>query len=159
MLQLQLLGALFALRFLKPPVGGVQFANIGEGVAPSGVKMFIPDAVTTSRYLLYKKGSDVDHVAITTTGETPIGSSDDQVDDITVPLAINVFGAVRGTVKVVTDGTVADGNYVKCGTLGRVTVAVTTDVVIGKALIGTDTTTAAGDVISIIPIMPGKHPF
>ena len=32
-------------------------------------------------------------------------------------------------------------------------------VVIGKALIGTDATSAAGDVISIIPIMPGKHPF
>ncbi|NOS70061.1 MAG: hypothetical protein HOP33_09030 [Verrucomicrobia bacterium] len=139
--------------------GEIQFANIGEGIAPNGVKMFIPDAITTSRYLLYKKGSDVDHVAITTTGETPIGSSDDQVDDITVPLAINVFGAIRGTVKVVTDGTVADGNYVKCGTTGRVTAAVTTDVVIGKAVIGTDTTAAANDVIAIIPIMPGKHPF
>ena len=147
------------LRFRRLEVGRLQFANIGEGVSDTGAKMFIPDAVTTSRYLLYKKGSDVDHVAITTTGETPIGSSDDQVDDITVPISINVFGAVKGTVRVVTDGTVADGNYVKCGTTGRVTVAVTTDVVIGKALIGTDATSAAGDVISIIPIMPGKHPF
>ena len=158
-LHLQMLITLFVLRFQKPAVAGLQFANIGEGIAPNGVKMFIPDAITTSRYLLYKKGSDVDHVAITTTGETPIGSSDDQADDVTVPMGINVFGAIRGTVKVVTDGTVADGNYVKCGTLGRVTVAVTTDVVIGKALIGTDATAAAGDVISIIPIMPGKHPF
>lgn len=139
--------------------GGIQFANVNEGIAPNGVKMFIPDAITTSRYLLYKKGSDVDHVAITTTGDTPIGSSDDQVDDITVQLAINVFGAVRGTVRVISDGTVADGNYVKCGTLGRVTPAVTTDLVIGKALLGTDRTAAAGEAIEIIPILPGKHPF
>lgn len=139
--------------------GEVQFANVSDGIAPNGVKVFIPDAVTTSRYLLYKKGSDVDHVAITTTGDTPIGSSDDQVDDVTVPLAINVFGAVKGTVRVISDGTVADGNYVKCGTNGRVTVAVTTDVVVGKALLGTDRTAAAGEPIEIIPILPGKHPF
>ena len=157
--RIQLFCSLFVLNFRQPAAAGLQFANIGEGIAPNGIKMFIPDAITTSRYLLYKKGSDVDHVAITTTGETPIGSSDDQAVDIPIPLAINVFGAVRGTVKVVTDGTVADGNYVKCGTLGRVTVAVTTDVVIGKAIIGTDATAAAGDVIAIIPIMPGKHPF
>lgn len=143
----------------RPRHGGIQFANIGDGIAPNGVKMFIPDAVTTSRYLLYKKGSDVDHVAITTTGDTPIGSSDDQVDDITVPIALNVFGAVRGTVRVISDGTVADGNYVKCGTNGRVTVAVTTELVIGKALLGTDRTAAAGEAIEIIPILPGKHPF
>ena len=60
----------------RPPRFGVQFANIGEGTYASGVRSFTPDAATTSRYLIYKIGSDGDHSALCGAGEVPIGQSD-----------------------------------------------------------------------------------
>jgi hypothetical protein len=141
------------------PAAGVQFANIGEGINETGVRSYLPDATTSSRYLLYKIGTDGDHCAITGAGETPLGSSDDQADSTTTPIALNLFGAVRGTVRVVTDGTVSNGNRVKCGATGKVTAASTTDVSFGIAIIGTDTSSADGDVITIIPMVPQKYVF
>src|ERR1051325_7189723 len=51
----------------------LQFANIGEGTFADGVKSYIADAATNSRYLLYKKGTDVDHCAVTGAGDDPLG--------------------------------------------------------------------------------------
>lgn len=137
---------------------GVQFANIGEGSFDTGVKAYLPDAATSSRYLLYKVGTDVDHCAICGAGDDPIGSSDDQAE-VGVPLAINVFGACRGTIRVVSDGTVNNGDYVKAGATGKVTQAATTNLSFGRAIIGTDCTKADGDVITIIPMVPAKYVF
>jgi len=157
--RIQLAGALFALRCKSPAVAGVQFANIGEGTFATGHKTCLPDAVTSARYLLYKTGSDADHVTLTGAGDTPLGPSDDMVVDTTIPITINLLGAAPGTLRVVTDGTVTNGAWVQAGANGQVTAGVTGNVVFGKAVIGTDTTSAASDVISIIPIVPGKHPF
>lgn len=139
----------------------VEFANIGEGTFGDGKKSYIPDAATTSRYLLYKTGSDADHCVICGAGDDPLGPSDDQADAnrLDVPIAINILGATKGTVRVVTDGTVANGNYVKAGANGQVTVAVTTNLSFGRAVITTDATSAAGDVITIIPMVPAKYAF
>ena len=79
--------------------------------------------------------------------------------DITVPISINLLGACPGTLRVVTDGTVTNGAWVKAAANGQVTAATTGDVVIGRAIITSDVTSAAGDVITIVPIVPGKHPF
>lgn len=137
---------------------GVQFANIGEGTYRNGVKSYTPDAATTSRYLCYKIGTDGDHSAITGAGDTPLGQSDDQAD-AGVPIAINLFGVVPGTLRVVTDGTIANGDHVKCGATGKVTKASTTDRSFGIAIIGTDQTSADGDVIAIIHCVPHLYVF
>jgi hypothetical protein len=137
----------------------VQFANIGEGTYGHGYKSYIPDAATTARYLLYKKGTDVDHCAICGAGDDPLGPSDDQAGSDSVPIAIALLGAVMGTVRVVTDGTIADGDYVKCGANGQATKATTGDLSFGRARIATDASSAAGDVITIIPVMPAKYAF
>jgi hypothetical protein len=137
---------------------GVQFANIAEGTHDTGVKPFLPDAATTSRYLLYKIGSDGDHVAVTAAGDVPLGNSDDQAD-ADVPIAINLLGVKPGTLRVVTDGTVANGEHVKCGASGKVTQAATTDVSFGIATIGSDQSVADGDVIEIIHCVPHKYVF
>ncbi len=136
----------------------VQFANIGEGTYSDGRKSYIPDAATTSRYLLYKKGTDVDHCAITGAGDTPLGPSDDQAD-AGVAISINLLGAVKGTVRVVTDGTVNDGDFVKAGATGKVTQAVSTNRTFGIAIIPTDCSKADGDVITIIPMAPALYVF
>lgn len=141
------------------PSARIHFANIGEGTFGTGVKSYIPDAATSARYLLYKRGTDADHCAITGAGDDPLGPSDDQAAADSVPIAINVLGAVRGTVKVTTDGTLADGDYCKCGATGKVTKATNGDLVFGRAMISTDTSSADGDVIGMIPVLPGKLAF
>ncbi len=138
----------------------VQFSNIGEGTYEHGRKSYLPDSSTTARYLLYKRGSDADHCVITGAGDDPLGPSDDQADTTTgQPITINILGASKGTVRVVTDGTVNDGDYVKCGTSGQVTQAATTNLSFGRAVIPTDCSKAAGDVITIIPALPAKYAF
>lgn len=137
----------------------VEFANIGEGINETGVRSYLPDATTSARYLLYKIGTDGDHCAITGAGDTPLGSSDDQADSTTTPISVNLFGAVRGTVRVTTDGTIANGDRVKAGASGKVTKASTTDVSFGIAVFGSDTSSADGDIITIIPQVPQKYVF
>jgi hypothetical protein len=147
--------------FTRIPRGGVQFANIGEGTFEHGIKSYIPDAGANSRYLLYKIGSDSDHCALCGAGDTPLGSSDDQADanNLDVPIAIKLFGAMKGMTRVITDGTVANGNRVKCAANGQVTVAVTGDVSFGIAIVTSDASSNAGDPIAIIPCLPQKYAF
>ncbi len=147
--------------FSRAPRGGVQFANIGEGTFEHGLKSYIPDSGTASRYLMYKIGSTADNCVVCGAGDTPLGSSDDLADanNLDLPITIKLFGSIHGTTRVVTDGTVANGNYVKCAANGQVTVANNGDVVIGKAIFGSDTSANAGDTITVVPILPGKHPF
>ena len=136
-----------------------EFSNIGEGTYENGRKSYLPDVVTTQRYLLYMRGSDTNHCTVATAGASPLGPSDDQADENDIPIAINLLGAVKGTVRVITDGTINDGNYVKCGASGIATAASTGDVSFGIAVIPTDATKANGDTITIIPALPAKYAF
>lgn len=141
------------------PTGSVMFANIGEGTFETGVRSYLPDAATASRYLIYKIGSDADHVAVAGLNDVSIGVSNDQAD-VGVPIAIQLFGAKPGLLRVVTDGTIANGNYVKAGANGQATLAASGDAgIFGKALFGTDTSANAGDVISIVHDLPSKVAF
>lgn len=145
-------------RKIKMAEGAAFFANIGEGTASRGVKSYTPDAATTARYLCYKIGTDGDHSAITGAGDVPLGQSDDQADS-GVPIALSLFGVAPGTLRVVSDGTIANGDHVKCGATGKVTKASSTDVSFGIALIGSDGSSADGDAISIIHCVPHKYVF
>jgi hypothetical protein len=138
----------------------VQFANIGEGSYEHGHKSYLPDASTSARYLLYKRGSDADHCAVCGAGDDPLGPSDDQGDTSSgVPIAVKLLGAARGTVRVVTDGTINNGDYVKCAANGQVTKASTGDLSFGRAVITTDSSNGAGDIITLIPALPAKYSF
>ena len=142
-----------------PKSGGIQFANIGEGTYHNGVKSYLPDATTTSRYLCYKIGAtSADYVAVCGAGDVPLGTSDDQADS-GVPIAIKLFGVKPGTLRVVTDGSIGNGDHVKCAASGQVTKASSTDVSFGIAIIGTDASAAAGDTIAIIHAVPHKYVF
>lgn len=147
-----------------PRTNAVEFANIGDGNLESGIKSYLPNAAEASgatRYLLYKIGSDGDHATICGAGDTPLGPTDDQVDtnNLEVPFAIKLLGAVKGTVRVITDGTVNNGDHVKCGASGQVTQAASTNRTFGTAIIPSDCSKAAGDVISIIPYAPQLYVF
>ena len=137
------------------------FANIGEGTHEDGIKSYIPDAGTNSRYLMYKIGSTADNCALTGAGDIPLGSSDDQADanNLDLPIAIKLFGAVKGTTRIITDGTLVNGSKVTTGANGQGTAAVTTNLVVGVAIIPSDTVVVAGDPVEMIPCLPLKAPF
>lgn len=148
----------------QPKPGKVSFANVGEGTHGEGIKTYLSDAAQTSHYLLYKVGTDADHCTVMGTGDTtvyPLGPSEDQADASGQLIAIQLLGAVKGTVRMITDGTISNGNRVKASTntAGYVMAANSTDISFGIAIIGTDTTTAAGDVIEVIPCIPQKYVF
>jgi len=143
------------------PAGTACFANIGEGDFTTGVRSYLPDVSSSGRYLIYKIGSDADHVTLVGLNDVAIGVSYDQADTTNgQPLAIRLFGVTPGTLRVQTDGTIANGNYVKAGANGQATLAVSNDPgIIGKALFGTDTSANAGDVITIVHDVPSKVQF
>jgi|HubBroStandDraft_6_1064221.scaffolds.fasta_scaffold290415_2 hypothetical protein len=162
LLKLQLLP--FALGLRKSAIRNQQsalaeFTNIGEGTYENGHKSYLPDVVTTQRYLLYMRGSDTNHCTVATAGASPLGPCDDQADENDIPITINLLGAVKGTVRVVTDGSINDGSYVKCAANGVATAASAGDVSFGIAVIPTDCTNANGDTITIIPMAPAKYQF
>jgi hypothetical protein len=155
-----LLPILFA-HWRSSRTASVEFANVGEGTHAKGIKSYIPDAATTSRYLMYKGGSDADHCAVTGAGDIPLGSSDDLADSaaLDVPIAIKLFGAVEGTVRIISDGTLTNLCKVTTGANGQGTAAVTTNLVVGVAIIPTDSIPVAGDAVEMIPCLPLKAPF
>lgn len=162
-LQLQLLRIRAAFRLKTRDSGPkAQFANIGEGSYEHGQKSYLPDASTTARYLLYKQGSDADHCVVAGSADVPLGPSDDQADTTNlVPIAINLLGAIRGTVRVTTDGTITNGSKVGMSgtTAGYAGAQTTGNLSFGIAVIPTDCSANAGDVIEIIPMAPMKYAF
>lgn len=159
--KIRLAMAFIGLAFRTQLGSAVQFANIGEGTHEHGIKSYIPDSGQAGRYLLYKIGSDGDHCVITGAGDTPLGVSEDLADanNLDLPIAIKLFGAVKGTVRVTTDGTVNNGDHVKCGATGMVTQAASTNRSFGIAIIGSDCSKNAGDQIEIIPFAPQLYVF
>jgi hypothetical protein len=146
--------------------GRADFANIGEGSRDSGHLSLLADTgtppQTTSRFLLVKFSTDGDHFTTCGAGDVPLGINQDVYDpnNTDVPNNIALLGAASGTQRVVTDGTIANGNYVKTGANGQATVA-TTGVagIFGMAVFGTDTTASAGDVITVVTSFPSKYAF
>ena len=153
-----------AIRVRLFPPAHAEFANIGEGDFGHGRRSFLVDygtALTTSRYLLYKIGSDNDHVTTCGAGDSPIGQSDDVGDtnNQDVPIALNLFGACPGTLRVITDGTVQNGNYVKAGANGQVTQASAGDAICGARCSAPTPTANAGDTITIVGMSTAKYQF
>ena len=146
---------------------GAQFANIGEGTRETGVMTLVPDVGQTlsSRYLMWTQvgASNADHCVVCGAGVIPLGPSDDAIDpnDLSMPIAIKILGAVRGTVRVVTDGTAVNGSKLTTAANGQVTATTTTNLVVGVALIRPDDLdfATAGAVIEMIPVLPMKSPF
>ena len=76
-------------------------------------------------------------------------------------IAIKLFGAWKGTTRVISDGTIVDGSWVgpSGATAGYATVSTTGNCTIGKAIIPEGTVIAAGDAVEIIPVLPTKYAF
>jgi hypothetical protein len=151
------------------------FANVGEGTRETGHTSYLWDsggatanaaalaaaATSAGRFLLVKNTTDGDHITVCGALDTPVAICEDayDVNNSDVPVSCSILGAGR-TVRVVTDGTIANGNPVTTGATGFATAATTGQAgIFGRANFGSDTTSAAGDVITVITTVPFKYAF
>jgi hypothetical protein len=164
--QLQLLALLAVDRlsrraFRRPAPDAPAFANIGEGSHGYGVKSYIPDAGTAARYLFYEPGGTADNCVVAAGANEPLGVSEDLADaaNLDVPIAVHLLGAIRGTCRAVSDGSVTNGKRiaVKKDGSGKATVPAAgagSFWVVGKALIPTDAVVGNGDAFEFVPFQP-----
>jgi hypothetical protein len=125
----------------------VRLANIAEGTHPHGVLNKLADVAITQRFLLYKVGSDIDHIAVAGATDLAIGTVDDEVAtaDITdTYVSLNLLGKGNGTKRMVANAAITAGARVFQAASGKVAPSGTRCV--GVALMAA---AADGDVIEV----------
>jgi len=135
------------------------FTNIAEGVHEEFISR-LPDTAIPAYFLLAKVGSDNEHAAIASHTDIPVGIFRDTTlavggaDDLTLPVAIALFGAAEETRKVAINSTVNEGDFLVADDNGYAKTLPTsgggTAYVFGRALMAG----AAGDVIEFDPTLP-----
>lgn len=132
-------------------------ANVGTH---DGAVNRLPDAAITTRNLLYKVGSDADHVAVCGASNIPIGTIDDEVSSAEVS-AGNQFLSVKllgkgGTKRMVASEAISAGAKVYTAASGKVSLlsaSAGTYYEVGTALTAA---AADGDVIEVADSSPIK---
>lgn len=126
-------------------------------VHPTGNIAKIPDAAFASRYLIAKRGTDVDHIDLCGVGDIPLGIVTDETGttaDLTVPLNVAHFGAIIGTQRVQAAAAVALDAQVVSGAAGQARTlpgASGTYYIIGRAI---QAAAAQNDQFEIAPCYP-----
>ena len=122
-------------------------ANIAEGTHEYA-KSMLTDAAITTRGLLYKIGSDANHIAVCGTTDVPIGIVNDEATAAEAEISVQLIG--RGATKLmVADGVISAGALVYVGATGFVSASGTQ--IIGISL---NATTTEGNPIEVIDVPP-----
>ncbi len=115
------------------------------------------DAAITTRHLLFKKGSDADHIALAGAADVPLGTVDDEASAAEKRVAIQLLG--RGpTKRMVALAAIGAGVRVYSAAGGKVQVAPSGATV---SLVGISVTaaTSADDVIEVNDCVPVSVTF
>lgn len=147
-----------ALASLKlTPDRRYQFANNQVGVRPGGRRTYLANAAITTKNLVVDIGTDANHIALAGTSSIALGVAMDEAEAAEDAVAVQLFGAVEGTVLVVASAAITAGALVVTNTNGKVrTLPGTTGTyyVLGRALTAAG---ADGDVIEIAPCFPTQR--
>lgn len=132
-----------------------QFANLAEGVHNNGKITKLTDAAFTSRFLLFKLGSDGNHVAVAGAADTPYGVCSDESAAAEAEVNIQCLACAGQTMRVQTDGSGAlvVGDVLvpaAAGQVKKIAAGAGNYYVVGIVLNAPATT--AGEVFEIIPI-------
>lgn len=103
--------------FAPPPV---VIANIAEGTHGDGRISKLTDAAITTRYLLYKPGSDDNHIAACGASEIPLGTVADEATAAEQLVAVNVLGSSGGTLLMVASEAITVGEHVYTAASGKI---------------------------------------
>lgn len=88
--------------------GTIRINALGDGTHPSGILSFKADAAIAVRHYLVKAGSDAYHTAVcAAASDEPKGVCFDEADAAEDPVAVQLLGAIKGTVLMVAGETIA----------------------------------------------------
>lgn len=125
--------------------------NIAEGTHAGNITR-LTDAAIATRFLLVKKGTDTNHIAVCSAiTDRPIGVCTDEAAAAEENVNVALLGSSKTTLKMVAGAAITSGARVATMASGKVQTAVTTQYPIGVAL--TDAA-ADGDIIEVDPINP-----
>lgn len=94
-------------------------ANIGE-TTNEGSKSFKTDAAIATRHLLYKKGSDADHIAVCGASDIPIGTVPDEADAAEIDIEVCLLGIHSCTRLMIASEAIAMGVAVYTAANGKI---------------------------------------
>ena len=97
----------------------VQFANISGGTH-DGSYTKKTDAAVSTRYLLGKVGSDVDHIAACGASEIPVGVITDEASAAEELVAVELLGVTKRTLRMVASEAIDAGEHVYTAASGKV---------------------------------------
>lgn len=124
------------------------FANIAEGTHTDSITK-LTDAAIATRYLLFKVGSDANHIAVGGATDLPLGSVADEASAAEEYVAVNLLGKGPTKLLVASEAMATTGVKVYAAASGKIALS-------GTVLVGTLLTTAAadGDVVEVSDCEP-----
>lgn len=125
--------------------------NIAEGTHAEA-KTYLTDAAITTRHLLYKVGTDANHIAVCGSTSVPLGTVDDEATAAEEYVAVQLMGK-GSTKRVVASGAVSAGALVYLGASGKVASSGTQCIGVALTAASTD-----GDIIEMIDTTPPPSP-
>jgi hypothetical protein len=133
--------------------GLVSFGNVAEGTHAGNITKK-SDAAIATRFLLVKKGSDVNHIAVAGGADIPLGICTDEAAAAEDLVNVNLLGSIRDTQLAVAAAAITSGAFVVCdatatGKVRTLPGSAGTYYIVGRAL--TDAG-ADGDLVEIDPI-------
>lgn len=123
-------------------------ANIAGGVHAEAITR-LTDAAITTRHLLYKKGSDADHIAVAGASDVAIGTVDDEATAAEENVGLQLLG--KGPSKrMVTSEAIGAGVLAYQAASGKIATT-------GTNVVGVTLTEGAadGDVVEVLDVIPG----
>lgn len=119
------------------------FLANGSETTNKDSRSFKTDAVISTRHLLYKPGSDSEHIVVNTAAVCPLGTVPDEADAAEIDIEVRLLGIYDGTLIMVASGVITADAEVYTDAAGKVQAEPTvagTYFRVGKAL-----TAAAAD--------------
>lgn len=129
----------------------VYLANIAEGTHENSRITYFADAAVATRFLLAKRGSAADRVAICTGADVPIGVMTDEAAAAGDPMNVQLLGGCPGTVKMIASAAIAQDALLEPAAGGKVVTlgaGAGTHHVVGRALTAA---AADGDEVEVAP--------
>jgi hypothetical protein len=134
-----------------------EFANIAEGTYPTGCITKLADAALTRRHLVVKIGTDINHVAINTASDIPLGVADDEAAAAEDDVNVQLLGQKEGTILMVAGAAITAGAFLVGTASGKVITlpgSTGTYYIIGRALTAA---AADGDEINVAHSFPTQR--
>lgn len=154
-LLLALTVALLVVARLGKQLDKTTLSNIAEGTHEDALTR-LTDAAITTRHLLYKVGSDANHIAVCGAANIPMGTVPDEASAAEENVALLLLGGAKGSRLMVASEAITAGEQVYTAANGKVQDlpgSTATVYLVGTALTSAD---ADGDLIEVDPCVAQK---